>query len=69
MFRRREKVEAKPVCIHEWHLIDASVHESYNGYDVDFYKKVTVACPKCDTTKTMDELEYMYFSRMLDVKE
>jgi hypothetical protein len=55
LFKKKQKV----YCKHEWQLLD--YHNVIGDFDIDDYYEI--GCPKCETTRTIDDYTY---SRMLD---
>lgn len=64
LFKRREQ---KPICLHEWYLIDTRMIEMHNGVSSDLDRWYTVGCTKCNERRDMDEYEFNHFSRTLRV--
>jgi hypothetical protein len=67
MFRKKKPQESKPICVHDWYLIDTRIIDIYNGAGIDIERMYTVGCPKCDTRKELDEYRYDHFKRTFKI--
>jgi len=69
-FRKKtEVVVNKPICVHDWYLIDMTTQTMYNGIEVDFEDFYTIGCVKCNERRTMIEFSYRRFKRVFTIKE
>lgn len=64
MFRKK----VKPICVHDWLLIDTRIADVYNGVSIDVERMYTVGCPKCNLRRELDEYEYAHFQRTFNVE-
>lgn len=53
----------KPVCSHDWRLIDTRIALKSSRLSIDLALMYIVGCMKCNTRKELDEYDYMHFLR------
>ncbi|MDQ0168706.1 hypothetical protein J2T19_000143 [Paenibacillus tundrae] len=66
MFKRTQK-PPKPICFHEWFLVDMRIVDSYIFNDSPEVR-YEIVCKSCETRKSLDKYEYHKFCEVFDVK-